>query len=149
MGIGTILIGLALFIIVVLLIVLPLLEQRSPAVEPLSRRWLLQAERDSTIRNIRELDLDYRTRKLNEDDYKVLREAQVQRGAQILRELDALVESDSVDAAIEAEVLALRDSPESCPRCGTLAKLGDQFCAHCGQPLRADAAIPHAGSECQ
>ena len=135
MGIGTILIGIALLIVIVLLIAIPLMEPRSPAVEPLSPRQVLETERDATIRTIRELDLDYRTKKLNEDDYKSLREAQVLRGAQILRELDALVEHDDIDAEIEAQVLALKDASALCPKCASPIDADDQFCAHCGQSL--------------
>lgn len=147
MGIGTILIGVALLIVIVLLIAIPLMEPRSPAVEPLSQRQTLEAERDATIRSIRELDLDYRTKKLNEDDYKLLRETQVQRGAQLLRELDALVDHDDIDAEIEAQVLALKDAPALCPNCASPIDAADQFCAHCGQSLIPEAAATRGGGK--
>ncbi|MCL5996936.1 MAG: zinc ribbon domain-containing protein [Chloroflexi bacterium] len=138
MGIGTILIGFALLIIVVTLIVLPLLDPRRPAVEPPSPREALQAEYAATVRAIRELDLDYRTHKLAEEDYKRLRADQVQRGAQILRELDALQTgsaADDIDADIEAQVAVLRAGNAACPACGAKGKAGDRFCARCGAPL--------------
>ena len=141
MGIGTIFIGIALFVVVVVLIIIPLLEQRQPAVRPPSPREVLEAEREATVRAIRELDLDYRTAKLADEDYKALRAAQVQRGAQILRELDALKNDDDsagdgdIDAEIEAQVARLRRAPIVCAACGALIKPGDRFCAHCGHPL--------------
>jgi hypothetical protein len=142
MGIGTLIIGFALLIVVVLLIALPLLDQRRPAVEPPSPREALEAERETTVRAIRELDFDYRTAKLSEQDYKTLRAAQVQRGAHILRELDALKGSDAavdggedVDAQIEAQVAALRKGAPACPSCGKPISAGARFCPHCGHAL--------------
>ena len=146
MGIGTILIGFALLIIVVTLIVLPLLDARRPAVELPSPREALQAEHAVTVRAIRELDLDYRTHKLAEEDYKRLRADQVQRGAQVLRELDALQPdsaADDIDVDIEAQVAVLRAGNATCPACGATTKAGDRFCARCGAPLlEAPQTIP-------
>lgn len=144
MGIGTILVGSALLIVIVMLIAIPLMEQRSPAVEPLNPRQILEAERDATIRSIRELDLDYRTGKLNEEDYRQLRETQVECGARLLRELDALAYRDDIDVEIEAQVAALKDVPPVCPYCASPIDTADQFCAHCGQAL-SPPAIAMAG----
>jgi hypothetical protein len=145
MGIGTLLIGLALLIVVVTLIVLPLLVQQRPAVEPPSPRETLEAERAAVVRAIRELDFDYRTHKLAEEDYKTLRAAQVQYGAQLLRELDALkaatgagdnrVKAD-VDAEIEAQVAALRRGGATCPSCSAAVQPDDRFCPRCGSALQ-------------
>jgi zinc-ribbon domain len=135
MGIGTILIGIALFVVVVVLIGLPLLERKRDAVEPPSPREVLELEHQGTVRAIRELDLDFRTSKLDEQDYKTMRAAQVQRGAQILRELDAQATSDDIDADIEKQVAALRNVATVCPSCGQPVKKGDRFCANCAYAL--------------
>jgi hypothetical protein len=148
MGIGTILVGAALLVVVVILIALPLLEQRRPAVGPDSPRRELELEHAAIVRAIRELDLDFRTGKITAEDYAVLRTAQVQRGAQVLRELDAVPVIESaddtdadadIDAEIEAQIALLRkDVPAtvfSCPTCGTAFHMGDRFCAHCGHAL--------------
>jgi rRNA maturation endonuclease Nob1 len=137
MGIGTILIGLALLIIVGVVIVSPLLEQRRPAIMPPTPREALELERESTLRAIREIDLDYRTHKLNEEDYKALRMQQVAHGAQVLRELDDLKGEQDIDTEIESQVAALRQAGAVCSACGNAVKEEDRFCAHCGAPLRA------------
>ncbi len=155
LGIGTLLIGLALLVIVVVLVLLPLLEPKSPLAQPASQRDALEAERAAIVRSIRDLDFDYRTHKLNEPDYRVLRQGLVQRGADVLRELEALnqtqpapdtVDDDAaVDAQIEAAVLALRrgEHPAArvsgvahCPACGHPVLPDDRFCAKCGHALR-------------
>ena len=75
MPIGTLLLGLALMVIAGFIIALPLLDKRKPALQPPSKRAALEAERQDTVRAIHELDFDYRTHKINDDDYKHLREA--------------------------------------------------------------------------
>ena len=106
MGIGTILIGAALFIIVALYTASPLFETRRPAIAPLNHQQTLELERAAIVRTIRELDLDYRTGKLNEADYKGLREAQVQRGAETLRELDEISRNTEVNTEVNTEATA-------------------------------------------
>ena len=109
MPIGTLLLTLSLFLLVALLIGLPLLEKKAPALQPPSAHEQLEAERLSVIRGIRELDFDNKTGKMDADDYKALREDYVKRGAEILRELDQqkLVHADAneeIEAEIEAEI---------------------------------------------
>ncbi|MCS7056893.1 MAG: zinc ribbon domain-containing protein [Thermoflexales bacterium] len=146
MPLGTILLGIALLIIVVVVIALPLLDRKTPAVQPPSRREALEQERRTIISAIRELDFDYRTGKIDEEDYKRLRESRVARGAQILRELAELDEAErDVDAEIEAQVARFRTVQATdgraraksviCSSCGHAAGAGDKFCPQCGHPL--------------
>ncbi|MCS7060159.1 MAG: zinc-ribbon domain-containing protein [Anaerolineae bacterium] len=151
LGIGTLLIGLAVLVVVVVLVVMPLFEPKTPVSQLHSRPEALEAERRAVVRAIRDLDLDYRTQKLNEEDYKVLRMAQARRGAEILRELDALSREQpagpshsqqprDIDAEIEQAVAALRSNTASakltCPACGKAIQAEDRFCARCGQALQ-------------
>ena len=60
----------------------------------------LLAARDSTYRQIRELELDHRTGKLSRDDFRLQDRALRARAIEILRELDALgVTEEPVPAA--------------------------------------------------
>ncbi len=105
MPLGTLLLTLALFLLIALLVGLPLLDKKTPALQPPSLRDQLEAERVNIIRSIRELDFDHKTGKMDNDDYKALRETWVKRGADILRELDQqkLAHADA-DDEIEAEI---------------------------------------------
>lgn len=153
MSLGTLLLGLALLIIVATVIGLPLLIRKSPFLKPLSRQDILARERRDVVRAIRELDFDFRTGKIGEEDYKRLRAAQVQRGADILRELDALAQPDrrDVDEEIEAYIARLRmigTAPTvrrssahdglTCPNCHHVVGAGDKFCPQCGYRLGAE-----------
>ncbi len=160
MPLGTLLLGLALLIIIVVVVALPLLDRKTPAIQPPDRREALEQARRATISAIRELDFDYRTGKISAEDYKRLREAQVARGAQILRELDALSNEEAghdTDAEIEAQVAHFRTvarvdghrraEPADrviCPSCGRAAGAKDRFCPQCGQ--RLDAQTSQAGA---
>lgn len=149
MPLGTLFLGLALLIVVVIVVALPLLDRKTPAIQPPSRREALEQERRAIISAIRELDFDFRTGKIGEADYKLLREARVARGAQILRELAELDETeDDVEADIEAQVARLRTvraadgqaragrpGTVTCPSCGHVAGANDKFCPQCGQRL--------------
>jgi hypothetical protein len=135
---GTLLLGLALFAIVGLIIALPLMDRRRPAVRAPARRDALEAERQDIVRAIRELDFDHRTRKINDEDYKQLREGYIQRGAAVLRELSMTNERD-MDAEIEQRVAALRSAGDAaaslCPACGATVGTASNFCPKCGTPL--------------
>lgn len=144
--VGTYLAAAALLIIVATAVLLPFLERKSPAIAPPSARDLLELERRSALRAIRELDEDFRTGKLAEADYRALRPEHVQRGAEALRRLaeqapePAEASSDQdIDALIEEEILAHRRggtaagrAARPCPACGKPTRAGDAFCAHCG-----------------
>jgi hypothetical protein len=152
LGIGTLLAGLALLLIVAAVVALPLLDRKTPVAEPPSARDALEAERQAIVRGIRELDFDRRAGKLDEADYRAMRLALVQRGADILRRIEAMdqaagaapddapdaARSDArVDAEIEARIAALKGEPAAapCPSCGAPIRTGDQFCARCGHRL--------------
>ena len=148
MPIGTLLLGLALMVIAGFIIALPLLDKRKPALQPPSKRAALEAERQDTVRAIHELDFDYRTHKINDDDYKHLREALVQRGAQVLRDLSALVERND-DDDIEQRIDALRRTTSAtvaltCPSCGRALTAADKFCPQCGRNLDLPSHEPSA-----
>ncbi len=143
MSIGTLLLGLALFIIVAMVIALPMFDRHRLAMQPPTQRESLEAERDDIVRTIRELDFDHRTHKINDDDYKRLREEHLQRGAIVLRNLSTLNEK-STDADIEQRVKALRKIADAdtsvvtttCPSCGHVLHQHDKFCPQCGHAIR-------------
>jgi rubrerythrin len=137
---GTYLLALALVLVLGLVIALPLFDRKRPAVKPPSRRESLERERQDIIRAIRELDFDHRTGKINDEDYKIIRDSHVQRGAQVLRDLNALEEVD-IDEVIETKVAALRKTRDEaednhCPKCNALVSEADKFCPQCGHALK-------------
>ena len=130
MSLGGLAIALTMLVILALWVIVPLLDRRRPAApdvlaaEKQRERLLVNYER--TLRNIRDLDEDYATGKIQPDDYQAEREQGVQRGVQLLMAMDQLVQPTSrakkaaasglrpgdtdrtVDEAIEAAVSARR-----------------------------------------
>jgi hypothetical protein len=89
------LMGLALAVAVAVYIAAPFTARpREIAVPEESSRDRLLAERNTILTAIRDLDFDFQTGKLLEEDYRTVREKYAVRGVAILKELDALPQSD-------------------------------------------------------
>jgi hypothetical protein len=91
MDIVVALIGLALVIVVAVYVAAPLTarSRRTTAPEELPRDKLL-AERNTVLVAMRDLDFDFQTGKLLEEDYRAMRDKYAARGVEILKELDAM-----------------------------------------------------------
>jgi ribosomal protein L37E len=152
MDIGTILVGVALLVLVVAYVTRPLFERQSGRsngrATSANPRAQLTAHRDAIYALIRELDADYQTGKINDEDYQTQRKLYVAEGVSLLKSLDALADEDgraALEAEIEAAVLALRQKPSTirfCTQCGHQADPADNFCSRCGAPLSLRRAQP-------
>jgi rubrerythrin len=119
MDIGSIFLILALLVLVVLFISRPFFE-RKPVVavvdnleqnEREHELSALLAERDRVLNALQELDFDHALGKIPDEDYPSQRALLLQRGAEVLRQLDTYQEShssDDVEARIEAVIAARR-----------------------------------------
>ncbi|HET9737431.1 MAG TPA: hypothetical protein VFP78_04865 [Solirubrobacteraceae bacterium] len=92
-----------LVIVVVLLVVVALvaapLRRRSTAVEEDAARAELEAARDAKYREIRDAELDHRTGKLSEADWRRMDRALRAEAVEILQRLDELNGSGTSTAA--------------------------------------------------
>lgn len=158
MNIGAILVGLGLLVVVVAYVARPLFDQgsangRAEAAQATSAQ--LTSQRDAVYALIRELDSDFETGKITEQDYRASRERYVAEGVVILKQLDALAgdpDQVALDAEIEQRVLTLRKvssaAPDPqvqatlqfCTQCGHPIDPEDRFCAQCGASLRRAAS---------
>src|SRR5947208_13581342 len=76
----------------------PVSSAGSSALSGLAR---LQSEHEALLITIRDLDFDYQTGKLTEEDYRAQREGLVQRGVELLQQIDAQ-QSDLIETAVQA-----------------------------------------------
>lgn len=127
MSIAGLLITLVLSLAALAIVAVPLLRpaQRERAAAEYLRlqRDRLAAYYERALSNIRDLDEDMATGKINQGDYEAEREAWVGRGIRVLRALDQLdregslrVDGDdeaSIDRAIEVAVAAYREELHS------------------------------------
>ena len=183
MDIGSILLILALFILVALFIARPLLDHKQSRGRAMQGEpkvsaqvtteeqayFTLLAERDRVLNALQELDFDYTLGKIPEEDYPGQRAGLVQRGATILRQIDAITQEEvtSAEARLEAAIAARRITAEQkVPEPNGVSQADDPleamiaarrrsqakaekaagFCARCGNPLqKSDRFCPKCG----
>ncbi len=148
MDIGSILAGLALTLLTVALVALTIIQHRGKSeteTERLSSE--LQAGRDRVLNSLQELEMDFNTGKILEEDYRSQRQVLMREGAGILRRIDVLkagghvhLDDRNIDDAIEAAIARARGEKSEgnsgfCPACGGEVKTGDLFCIRCGNTL--------------
>lgn len=165
MDIGSIFLILTLLLLTSLYISRPFLEHRSHGVTQEEHKLsALLAERDRILNSLAELDFDHFLGKIPEEDYPLMRQALLQRGAEVLRQLDeyqkdygerlqtALAEpaaatnpsqGGEADDPIEALLAKRRQQRASqaggfCPQCGSAVTRSDRFCPKCGTALKGN-----------
>ena len=168
MDIGAILILLALLIGVGLYLAAPLMNKRVRRVTQESQEGsTLMAERDRVITALQELDFDFKLGKIPDEDYPAQRAELLQKGADVLKKLDALKAASSsghdAEARLEKAVAARRadsaaeaDKPEPisddeiesmlAARRKARGNKSSGFCPRCGKPvLVSDKFCPNCG----
>ena len=139
----TFIVGAVLLIAAVLIFLLqPMLTGRRASL-----RWEedepteAEARRRVTLLALRDVEYDYATGKLGDEDYQALKR---ELAAEALTALaDAEAESASLGAAtpqLEDEIARLRGGlalGTTCAVCGSANQAESRFCAYCGVPLRA------------
>lgn len=158
MDIGSLLLALALLILVAAFVARPLIDKRGHSNGPAPADELV-ARREAVLIELRDLDFDHGTGKVNDDDYAAQRARFVANGAEVLRQLAALKppsparagESGSdgsqsrpeADDDLEKLIAARRQvrkpvpGGKFCPNCGNPVHPGDKFCAACGHKITA------------
>ena len=121
----------------------PFLKKRSgfSAVGAVADDRLLElhSRRDTAYSMLKELEFDFQSGILTEEDYKDLEARYKGKAVSILREIDSLAKDDDIEDIIEKQVMALRRSKERfCRQCGAGRQQDDRFCSHCGANLRLD-----------
>jgi rubrerythrin len=165
MELGSVFLILAVLVVVSIYLYAPL-QNRSRRLKQGSGHEVsaLQAERDRVINSLQELDFDFKLGKIPAEDYPVQRAALLQKGADILRNLDELAPAASsarnAEARIETAAAAKRadssakdaevtdddiESMISARRKQHKSKSAG-FCPKCGKPvLVSDKFCPSCG----
>lgn len=140
MNIGAILIGLAIVVLAFSYVASPFGNQkkekgsRGKVPERNSGSKNLQWQEQAVLKKLRDLDFDYQTGKVSEEDYQPLRYelvAEAARLIEVMKQEEAQIEErprSRQQAKAEKEI---------CLTCGGDLKLEDLFCPACGQPLVA------------
>jgi hypothetical protein len=105
----------------------------------------LDSRKASIYENLRDLQFEYRTGKLSDEDYqKTKLELQLEL-AKVLAEVDKLktelgvVAKTAAPAAKAAKAPAGKPAANICPHCGASFERPLKFCGECGKPMGAEA----------
>ncbi len=134
----TVFVALVLAVLTFAFIVYPLFKQRSPSEDSTEdeKAQELHSKRDTTYSMLKELEFDFQSGILTEEDYRELETRYKRKAISILRGIDDLEEGTNVEDEIEKRVLELRQSKgRFCPQCGTKYREGNRFCSRCGASL--------------
>jgi hypothetical protein len=158
MEISSILIGLVLFVASLAFVSLPFRQKPRASLKARKASEQHQGQRESVLSALRDLDFDFKTGKVSEDDYTPLRARLMAEAAQYIErekeeeeKLEALIQTrrttqhkvincDHCGALIEGgqhfcTKCGSAVNNELCPSCGKKNRAGDQFCSSCGSRL--------------
>ena len=131
-------VALVLTVLTFAFIVYPLFKQRSPSVDLVKDEKLqeLHSKRDTTYSMLKELEFDFQSSTLTEEDYRDLEARYKGKAISILKDIDDLQKNTEVEEEIERQVLELRQGKgRFCPQCGAGYHESDHFCSQCGASL--------------
>lgn len=165
MEIAAILLTFGVAILVGLYLYAPLLERQGRLITAEEHEFSsLLAERDRVVNSLQELDFDFKLGKIPEGDYPVQREALLQKGADVLRQIDSFSpqsgSAQDTESRLEKAVAVRRadaaarqaeltdDDLESMIVSRRKARKSKSagFCPKCGKPvLASDKFCPSCG----
>lgn len=134
----TVFIAILLTVLAFAFITYPLFKRRRRSVESVEddKFQELHSKRDTTYSMLKELEFDFQSGILTEEDYHELEVRYKGKAISILRDIDDLGKDTNVEEEIEKQILGLRRSKGSfCHQCGTKSHKDDRFCSHCGISL--------------
>ena len=166
MQIAAILLTLGVIILVGLYLYAPFLERRSRRVTAEEHELsALLAERDRAINSLQELDFDFKLGKIPEGEYPTQRAELLQKGADILRQIDSFSpqpgSAQDTESRLESAIAARRadgsavsqeltdDDLESMiiDRKKSYREKAIGFCPNCGKPIAtSDRFCPSCGN---
>ena len=134
----TVFVAVILAVLTVAFIIYPLFKQRLRSVDSGRDEELQEvySKRDTTYSMLKELEFDFQSGILTDEDYREL-EARYKRNAIfILKDIDNVKKGTKVEEEIERQVRELRQSKSQfCPQCGVQCQEDDRFCSRCGTSL--------------
>ncbi len=150
MDLGAILIGFAILALAVPYVISPFRPdkrargKRAGSSETSIPPQGFKQKREITLKRLRDLDFDFQTGKVCEEDYRVLR-------GQLVAEASLLIDAvRQEEERIEQLIRARREAKAQgtqCPHCSGALRPQDLFCPTCGQAV--SASCPHCGKKVQ
>ena len=134
----TVFVAVVLTVLTFAFIAYPLFKQklRLTGVAGDEKSQELRSKRDTTYSMLKELEFDFQSGTLNEEDYQDLEARYKRRAISTLRDIDNLGKDSEVETEIERRVRELRQGKgRFCPQCGARCQEDAHFCSRCGTSL--------------
>lgn len=164
MEIPSIFIGLVLFGAALVYVSLPFRQKRLKRAGSATANVQPKKQRETILSALRDLDFDFKTGKISEEDYTPLRTRLMAEAAQCIEaeekeeeRLEALIQNRRAaqqqgakcthcDAPVEAgqrfcSKCGSAVNNESCPSCGKKIRAGDLFCSSCGNKIQTPMEV--------
>jgi primosomal protein N' len=129
MEISSILIGLLIFVAALAFVSRPFRQKQRANLKARQADGHSKDRRQSVLAALRDLEFDFKTGKVGEEDYTPLR-------AQLMVEAAQFIEQEQQEEAkLEALIQTRRVAHEAailCEHCGTTLEAGQRFCSKCG-----------------
>ena len=158
MEISSIIIGLVMFGAAIAFVSLPFRQRQQGATKSSQVPTPKAGRRESVLSALRDLDFDFKTGKVSEEDYQPLRAQLIVEAAQDLeaekreeQQLEALIQTrrntqagkvtcEHCGASMEAgqpfcSTCGSAARHQSCPSCGKKIRAGDLYCSSCGSQV--------------
>lgn len=145
MELGAIFVGLAMLVAGAPFVVRPFRERQTEKDRKSNIRPNLDEKRKADLSALLDLDFDFRTGKVSEEDYSTVRAQLVADTAQYIQ-LERSVEDEQIEAMIEARK-ASQTNAQKCSNCGENTASGSRFCPQCGTAFANDC--PSCGKPAQ
>ena len=145
MDTSSILIGLLLFTGSIAYVVLPFRQNRPQTAT--SSEGLAQkvGKREVVLAALRDLDFDFKTGKVSEEDYQPVRSQLMAEAAQYLEQEDK--EAERLEALIQSRRRTHQEGTK-CEHCDAPVKAGQRFCSRCGSAVN-NQLCPSCGKNIQ
>jgi len=140
MEITSILIGIIFLGVSVSFVSLPFRKKHLKSVKTVKTQ--VQAEqRETVLSALRDLDFDFKTGKVSEEDYTPLRTRLLIEAAQYIEQ--EMEQDEKLEAMIQSRHASRQESVK-CDRCGSSIEADQHFCAKCGSAVSHELC-PHCG----
>jgi uncharacterized protein (DUF2249 family) len=141
MQISALLLGFVLAAAALAFVARPFWEKRKKSVK-VSAAFLQHEKREAVLSALRDLDFDFKTGKVSDEDYQPLR-------AQLIAEAAQYMEFEKQEEEkLEALIKARRNKaqqPQTCEHCGAPMVADQRFCSKCGWSAAQDC--PSCGNK--
>lgn len=93
-------------------------------------------KKEFTYMSLRDLDLDFRTGKVSEEDYNKMKAKYEHEAIEVLKQLDHIGDKKKAKSTSAEKTPFLKNKKEIfCTKCGHKASKSDKFCSICGHSL--------------